>query len=567
MKSKFILFLIIYLCSFENYQSQEVQLVNNNFTDYSLFCREVNSDSICYSFSSYSHCTSIPNDRLRCRDGHVVALEPNCVIYDQHKDKVFIGSCPYFETELKDLNNAVYRRIPQKIKELKCKESMRRSKILCGQCKENYYPLAYSYNLTCVHCPHRYLNILTFLLVAFIPLTIFGLVIIGLKVSISNSHLHGFVFYSQAVSAPPLARVIVNGPYVQQSHYSTVIKLLGSFYSLWNLDIFRSLIPGICLPTKPRHILWLEVAIGVYPLLMIIMLYVIIHYKNCATIVSYYHHISQRFLISPSNSSSLIDAFGTFIILASIKILTSSLDLMALSPVYELSQKNSTRWNYRLYYDPTLRYFKDSYQNNFYFSICIVLIFIVFPFVILVLYPCKFFHRCLNRTRLNWNTLHIFMDTFQGCYKNGTEPNSHDYRWFSALFFGGRMILCLIFALTYNSMYFIFSTMTIIILIILVIILEPFRTSVKRYSYSTIMFLLLLSLFYATIAGLDIANTKNATHVTEALYALSVMSTLIPLLPLLLIIAGKTINCFKSKCHYKLPFHIKLCLKCFHPYF
>ena len=29
--------------------------------------------------------------------------------------------------------------------------------------------------------------------------------------------------------------------------------------------------------------------------------------------------------------------------------------------------------------------------------------------------------------------LHVFMDSFQGCYKDGTEPGTRDCRWFSAV--------------------------------------------------------------------------------------------------------------------------------------
>ena len=559
MKLEFIFSQIVYLCCF-----QQVQLINHNFTEYSLFCPEDedNSASICYSFSTHSRCTSIPNDALRCRDSNVVALDSKCIIYDEHHDKVFIGSCLYDEVEKRDLKEFVYRRISQKIKKLKCKKSLSRSGILCGQCEDNYFPLGYSYNLTCVHCPNRYLNLLLFFLEVFIPLTLFGLIIIGLKVNILNSHLHGFIFYSQAITAPPFARVVLNGPFIQQSHYSTVIKLIASYYSLWNLDIFRPLSPGICLPLRAHQILWLEVAIGIYPLLMIIILYATIRNNNCAIVAHIYNRFSKIFSIQPSKTSSLIGAFATFIVLASIKILTSSLDLLASTPVYELSQKNYTPLHYRVFYDPTLRYFRETYKNIFFPAISIVLLFIAFPFLILVVYPCKLFHKCLNRTPLNWNTLHIFMDTFQGSYKNGTKPNSHDYRWFSALFFGGRMILCFIYVSTYNSMYFIFASMEIVVIVLLVVVLKPFRTSVRRYSYSTTMFLMLLSLFYVTLVGLDIASFKNTTYMVEIFYAASVISTLIPIIHLLLVIAGKIMNCFKSNLHDVLLFHVvKQCLK------
>ena len=34
---------------------------------------------------------------------------------------------------------------------------------------------------------------------------------------------------------------------------------------------------------------------------------------------------------------------------------------------------------------------------------------------------------------INWYSLRIYVDFFQGCYKDGTEPDTFDCHWFSAL--------------------------------------------------------------------------------------------------------------------------------------
>ncbi len=64
-----------------------------------------------------------------------------------------------------------------------------------------------------------------------------------------------------------------------------------------------------------------------------------------------------------------------------------------------------------------------------YFIIASVMGFIL-PILLLCLYPCRWFQRCLNRTQLRLQALHTSMDVLQGHYR--TEPN--DLRCFSGCF-------------------------------------------------------------------------------------------------------------------------------------
>ena len=102
------------------------------------------------------------------------------------------------------------------------------------------------------------------------------------------------------------------------------------------------------------------------------------------------------------------------------------------------------------------------------------------------------------------------MDAFQGCYKNGTEPGSHDLRWFSAVFFGGRVILALLYMFTYNSMYFVLAAIIVVMIVLLLVLLQPFRPDVSGYAYSTTIILMLLSVWwYVSLSGYDVASFKG----------------------------------------------------------
>ena len=63
-------------------------------------------------------------------------------------------------------------------------------------------PLVYSFDMNCVECPSGKSNWWRFVLVAFLPLTVFYFVILLFKINVTSSHLHGFVYFSQgAVNA------------------------------------------------------------------------------------------------------------------------------------------------------------------------------------------------------------------------------------------------------------------------------------------------------------------------------------------------------------------------------
>ena len=86
-----------------------------------------------------------------------------------------------------------------------------------------------------------------------------------------------------------------------------------------------------------------------------------------------------------------------------------------------------------------MEYFGSAHLPYALLAIAISFIFVALPFLLLVIYPCRCFHKCLNYCGLRSQTLHIFMDAFQGSYK--TEPR--DLRYFSAFYLLLRLLMLL----------------------------------------------------------------------------------------------------------------------------
>ena len=139
--------------------------------------------------------------------------------------------------------------------------------------------------------------------------------------------------------------------------------------------------------------------------------------------------------------TSLVETFVTFILLSSTKILSVSFDLLAFTIAMGTEIKKKF-----LYYDANIEYFGCDHLPFAVLALLIGFIFVFLPFLLLVLYPCRCFQRFLNCLGLRCQTLHIFMDTFQGIYK--IEP--YDLKYFSALHFLLRFLFPMIVQLMPN---------------------------------------------------------------------------------------------------------------------
>ena len=441
-------------------------------------------------------------------------LDCYCATYDEDTRSTFAGSCFYNceNHHSRTKNDLVYYPLPKKADMLSNKSVctyFNRKGLLCGDCEDGHSPLVLSYNLSCVECPDGHKNWWKFILVAFVPLTFFYLFIVLFNINVTSSRLHGVVFFSQAVSMPLFTRVIINA--IVQTHHPFVkwVKLLLVFYSFWNLELFRSTLPDICLNVTTLQALALEYVIALYPFLLIVMSYFAIELydRNIVCIVAMwkpFHKLLQFFRKSWDIRTSVIDSFSTFILLSYVKILSVSTDLLVPTHIYQL---NSNRSRLGVFYSPKFAYFGKQHLPYATFAVVILTFFVCIPTLILLLYPFRFFHKFLSLFPINWHFLHAFVDSFQGSYKDGTEPGTFDSRWFSAVTLLIRAICFVIYGITLSVMYFLYATIIMAMYLIAMINIQPFKK--VAYPLTELFFLISFSLMYSVIIGRSISGTEH----------------------------------------------------------
>ena len=168
---------------------------------------------------------------------------------------------------------------------------------------------------------------------------------------------------------------------------------------------------------------------------------------------------------------AVIDWFSTFFLLSYVKVLSVSSDLLIYIHVYNLDDKSSPQ----IFYNPTLHYFGERHLPFATLVLVFLALFIVLPTLVLTLYPFQFFQNFLSLFPMHWHSLHAFVDSFRGCYKDRTEPGTIDCWLFAQQGSLIRLAFFVIYALTLDSMLFAYAVVAIALWLILLINVNPFK--------------------------------------------------------------------------------------------
>ena len=300
--------------------------------------------------------------------------------------------------------------------------------------------------------------------------------VITFKFRATSPYLNGYLMFAQIATSPIILR---RGIVHLNKNWAALITL----FSLWNLDFFRGVYDPFCLHPNATtlQVLALDYIVAVYPLVLIILTYCLVrlHYYNFRLVV----WLSRPFIRCFSRirrqwdmQNTLVDAFATFLLLSYIKFASVSLDLLMPSPIWNT---NITLQRPVVYYNGTMEYFGRDHLPFAVLAITVLLLFTLFPILLLCLYPCRWFQQLLNRCHLQRQALNTFIDAFQGSFKNGTD-GSRDCRYFSAVFLMTRVLAYVLLGV---SMIMLSNSGLIALLLSVVLMLclfQPYTNSIHN---------------------------------------------------------------------------------------
>ena len=463
--------------------------------------------------SSSCKCGPSLSGIVKCDETYngVYLLPCYCMSESELLNKTIVGNCLY---TCGWLYRTALTNDPVGLDNQTCKP-LKRTGQLCGDCISGHAPPIYSYNLECVDCSTYATNWLKYIAVAFFPLTVFYVIVVVFRISVTTPKLRCLILIFQILVMPGHLRYLytLQKTYIQS--YKTASKLAETVltvFTLWNLDFFRAVYDPFCLHPRVHSlgVLALDYLTAIYPLFLIFITFFCIKFYNNFFLV--------RWLLKPIHKCcflvrkewnihrSLTDAFATFLCLSYVKILNISFDLLNPTIIYDMKRKKNHAF---LYYSGTVRMFKGEHIPFAILAIFMMIIFNITPLILLCLYPLRCFQRLLNSCKFHFQTLHVFMDIFNGCYR--TKPI--DYRYFSVVYLIIRILNLMIFSLTLTRLYYPSSAILGLLTAILVAMAQPYKNAFYNKLDTFLLLLFTLTYIAATAYALPPPNTKDRTFI------------------------------------------------------
>ena len=465
---------------------------------------------------------------------HVNILDGFCITRNSKMTEDVVGPCS-FNNKLFNGNYlpVAWLYTPLTNNSFELDENMcgnaRRTGQMCGQCINGTSPPVYSYRMECVRCPSGTTNWGKYLAISLLPLTVFYFAVIALRFRATAPYLNGYILFSQLATSPLVIRRI------HRYKLKWAKQFLVSLFSFWNLDFFKELYHPFCL--RPNistlQVLSLDYIIAVYPLILIILTYALVrlHFYNFRLIVWLSRPLIRCFACIRRQwdiQNTLVDAFATFFLLSYVKFASASLDILMPCPIWNTSA--TLQWPV-VYYDGTMEYLGREHLPYAIVAISVLLVFTLFPVLLLCLYPCRCFQRLLNKCHLQRQLLNTFIDAFQGSFKNGTNGTG-DYRYFAAVFLITRVLAYMLLGV---SMTLLSNSGLIALLMGVVIILALFSPYTNiLYTKVDIIFLTVLALLVSCpwpLTDSDSVRRQFADRIV--IYIVAPIPLFYPLFPLL----------------------------------
>ena len=403
-----------------------------------------------------------------------------------------IGECIYgcfdidYTTQYQSVNLSSHNGICSKLN---------REGILCGQCREGYGVPAYSFSLKCVHCGNESLwtTIPHYVLVAYGPLTLFLAIIMVFTVSVNSAPLRGWILVCQIISSNIIMYVLTldnefNSKYVNLAP----VKIISSFYGVWNLDFFRIIYKPFCLHPSltTLQVMLLDYIIAAYPLVLIFVMYVMVelysrNFRPMILLGRLLHHCCVRFRHRLDIRTSLIDAFGTFFSLSFVKFLSTTTNLLASAEVWD----NANHHSWHVYFEGNKETFKGGHIPYAITAILVLVFCNVLPLVLMLLYSFPRGQIVLNILPGSvQRAMYPFVDNILACYKDGTNGN-RNCRYFAVVYYFALFGLLSSLMAAKTPVMIGWNAYACIVAGMLVSIIQPYKSKV----YNTVDIVLTLS--------------------------------------------------------------------------
>ena len=476
------------------------------------------SDSSGYCVCSQTLTGLIECDQINQRSSLTLA---SCIFYDSDIDDVVAAPCPYLLPESAGLTLPLPGNLSD-LNEFVCGNFSREVRgPLCGQCTGNTGPSVYSVGNQCVPCSP--VNVLYYLLLQYLPITVMFLVVLLLRLNLTAAPMaHYVLFCNVVVFFCRFGLILYTELYGTSNTFIVVlVKILITLSAVWSFDALFFIAPSICITNSLEDIYlpFLEFFATLYPFLLLLLTYIAIqlHIRNSRPIVTLwkpFHRVYVMFYRTWDPNASMMQAFSSLLFLSYAKINFFILQTWFWAVVVT---KEGVVSRCFVYIDPNVPCLSNKHIYMIIFSAFVVIFLYSPPVFLLLIYPTSLYRKISDKMiRPRWRIgIKTYVETFQGCFKDGAD-GTRDYRAVSGylMVIPGFIFLLDFFAQAIAS-YKIAQHLNAIMLLVLVILcsmLQPYKRRIANVS--AVAVLSILATDFALSTGLSHQNESDPIRVT-----------------------------------------------------
>ena len=403
-------------------------------------------------------CSQVCDCHIICSEGKPILEIGYYATYSEDTRLLSIFPHPTFYLNSYNVVSSRYIRLPSNLSHLNnymC-GPLNRKGVVCSECVDSFGPsVTSSEHWKCVNCTNTWYGVPVFLLIEFVPITVFYLFILALQVRVTSAPMPCFIMYSQtiiclfdlAMNSNSLSREVM---FTNDGSMKLHMQIIHTFYGVFNLDFFRMVIPSFCISSKlqPVHLTLFGYIAIFYPLFLIFLTCVCVelHGRNFKPLVwvwKPFHRCFVQLRRGWNTQSDIIDVFTTFSFLMCSKCMYMSVLILITIDIMNFDESgNFIKLNHRLFVDTLILDGSSMHILLLFLAVPFFVLFHILPLVLLIFYPYKVFRSCLAKCRLNFTVLNIFAEKIHGCYRDGLD-GGRDMRSFSGIYYFVRFLLVL----------------------------------------------------------------------------------------------------------------------------
>ena len=441
-----------------------------------------------------------------------------------------------------------------------------RQNIICGECLPGFGVAVNSPTHQCINCTAEDfgLNIVKYISAVYIPLTAIFTVIILFNIRLTSAPANAFILYSQVIASTfslyadgqiSVTRITHNN--ITASELTQAFKVV---YGIFNLQFVERFIPSLCLGyLNTLDVFLLDYAVALFPLVMIILVLAAFKLKECIVAkclirrtrrgirhvpqFSKAHAIRRKWNIN----EAILPAFAAFILLSYTKFTTTSSYMLLSQPL--LDENGHSFGPYHAYYAGQYTTDNRNYKLKYILPACLVYgTFVAIPPILLLDFPRRLFEWCISRVDFLWryypaDKVQIFLDTFQGCYKN-------KMRFFAGLYFIFRLIINTSYIGTHNWFdQFAVQQVACAVMVALLAICQPYNDENKIFNIVDILIFTNLGILNALSNYALSQSDPTQPQISKFTFALQYILVFVPLIYMLLYIVWWCLRPCRPRIH------------------